>query len=55
MAKEKILMEAIALIIGIVITVTMTLGLAGAVYEHHAALPMVAVMFLAILIFDFIW
>lgn len=48
-------MEAIALIIGTVITVILTLGLAGAIYEHRSALPMVAVMFVALLVFGMLW
>lgn len=42
-------------LIGIVLATFMTLGLAGAVYEHRAALPMVAVMFVAVLVFGALW
>lgn len=41
--------------LGIIFAGIMTLTLAGAIYEHRSALPMVSFMFVAILIFGFIW
>jgi hypothetical protein len=45
----------LAVILSIAMAVIMTTGLAGAIYANRAALPMVAAMFFAILIFGAIW
>lgn len=48
-------MDILFAALGVILAAVMTLALAGALYEHRAALPMVAVMFVAILLFGFIW
>lgn len=41
--------------LSLALAVFMTLGLAGVIYEHQAALLMVALMFVALLVFGMLW
>ena len=49
------MITTLAIILCVALAVFMTLGLAGAIYEHRAALPMVGLMFVAIILFGLIW
>lgn len=49
------MITALAIILCVALAVFMTLALAGAVYEHRAALPMVGLMFVALILFGLMW
>lgn len=48
-------MDILLALIGTAAGIFMTLALAGAVYEHRAALPMVGLMFFALILFGLMW